>query len=192
MGRRDSSIANAGASSDLPGPAMDVEQLIKKFQVKNLSEQDLVVLSGVHTIGLAHCLLFQKRIYNESDNLEPKFAQSKQRECPLVGGDDNLSPLEFSTSTLFDNRFYIGLLQKQGLLHSDVALLASNSTLDKVIEYANNQTRYFIDFPISMVKMGAIGVLTGENSIIRRNCHLVLLVWARCFGRIHKNTLMIR
>uniref|UniRef100_A0A2N9HD56 peroxidase n=1 Tax=Fagus sylvatica TaxID=28930 RepID=A0A2N9HD56_FAGSY len=45
LGRRDSSIANASASSDLPGPAMDVEQLIKKFQVKNSSEQDLVVLS---------------------------------------------------------------------------------------------------------------------------------------------------
>ena len=167
MGKKDSLIANA--SSDLPGPATNVEQLIMKFKAKNLSEDDLVVLSGVYMIGLVRCFLFKKRIYNESDIVQPKFAQSKGSVLWWVG----MTTCPPFHPTLFDNKYFIGLLQKQGLLHSDAAFLASNSTMQKVIEYVNNQAKYFLYFSISVVKMGAIGVLTGENGVILRNCHSV-------------------
>ena len=83
MGKKDSLIADA--SSDLPGLATDVEQLMKKFMANNLSEDDLVALSAVYTMGLARCFLFRKKIYNESDIVEPKFAQSKKSVVWWVG-----------------------------------------------------------------------------------------------------------
>ena len=67
-------------------------------------------------------------------------------------------------------------MQRKGLLHSDQVLFNGGSTDSIVSEYANgsNGNRLFLsDFAASMIKMGDIDPLTGQNGIIRRVCSAV-------------------
>lgn len=43
-------------------------------------------------------------------------------------------------------------------------------TKQKVIEFSLNQSFFFERFAFSMVKMGQLSVLTGQNGEIRSNC----------------------
>ena len=98
-----------------------------------------------------------------------------QANCPFIGGDNNTSPLD-STSTTFDNAYFSELLGLNGLLHSDQELFSSNgtgSTNSTVSFYSSNSTAFFIDFANAMVKMGNLSVLTGSNGEIRTNCRKV-------------------
>lgn len=67
LGRKDSLESRA---SDVPGhiatPYMPMDKIIAVFASKNLTVQELVALSGAHTIGFAHCSEFSHRIFNFS------------------------------------------------------------------------------------------------------------------------------
>ncbi|CBI19221.3 unnamed protein product, partial [Vitis vinifera] len=82
LGRRDSTTASfSTANSDLPAPTSDLDALISLFSNKGFTTQEMVVLSGTHTIGKAQCSKFRDRIYNET-NIDATFATSKQAICP--------------------------------------------------------------------------------------------------------------
>ncbi|XP_057835244.1 peroxidase 2-like [Cryptomeria japonica] len=52
LGRRDSRSASlSDANNNLPGPTSSLTSLISAFQAQRLSAQDMVALSGAHTIG---------------------------------------------------------------------------------------------------------------------------------------------
>jgi peroxidase len=56
LGRRDGRASSATeASNELPPANGDVPMLAKIFASKDLNLKDLVVLSGAHTLGTAHC-----------------------------------------------------------------------------------------------------------------------------------------
>ncbi|XP_057825552.2 cationic peroxidase 1-like [Cryptomeria japonica] len=102
LGRRDSRNASlSGANSQIPAPTSDLSALISSFSNKGLSTKDMIVLSGAHTIGQARCTSFKIHIYNET-NINSAFATSLKAKCPITGGDDNLSPLDVQTPTVFD------------------------------------------------------------------------------------------
>ncbi|RYQ79126.1 hypothetical protein Ahy_Scaffold6g107823 [Arachis hypogaea] len=62
LGRRDSETASFDlANSDIPGPSSNLPQLISAFQKKGLDMNDLVALSGAHTIGRGRCTLSRRR-----------------------------------------------------------------------------------------------------------------------------------
>ncbi|KAH9314524.1 hypothetical protein KI387_023151, partial [Taxus chinensis] len=122
LGRRDSTTASmANANSNLPSFTSNLDGLNAAFSAVGLSNQDMIALSGAHTIGQARCTTFRTRIYNET-NINSTFAASLQASCPLSGGDDNLSPLDLQTPNTFDNDYYTNLLTQEGLLHSDQEL----------------------------------------------------------------------
>ncbi|KAL9169493.1 hypothetical protein ABFS82_04G082500 [Erythranthe guttata] len=180
LGRRDSTTASIdSANTDIPSPTLDLPELISAFSNKGFTPKEMVALSGAHTIGQARCVVFRERIYNNetNDNIPASFATSLKSNCPLTGGDDNLSPLDATSSLSFDTAYFKNLVSNKGLLHSDQQLFggggATTSTDSLVSGYANNPPAFFSDFASAMIKMGNLSPLTGTNGQIRSNCRKI-------------------
>ncbi|KAJ3700469.1 hypothetical protein LUZ61_004174 [Rhynchospora tenuis] len=180
-GRRD---GNGSSASDVPlnlPPAnATITQLLSFFAKKNLTAQDLVILSGAHTIGKAHCYSFSDRLYNYNGSgtsdrrLDANYQTVLKQEC-TPNDMKNLVGLDAYNATAFDLGYYLGLSQMKGLLSSDVALLDDNITNTYVLHQANNNStdEFFADFAISFMIMGKIGALTHSKGEIRRTCSVV-------------------
>jgi peroxidase len=176
LGRKDARTASqAAANNSIPPPTSNLNALINSFNGVGLSQKDLVALSGSHTIGQARCTSFRARIYNETNNLESSFAQTRQTNCPRATGlgDNNLAPLDLQTPTSFDNNYYKNLVNHKGLLHSDQQLFNGGSADSFVTAYSSNPSAFASDFTAAMIKMGDISPLTGSNGEVRKNCRVV-------------------
>ncbi|KAM3281767.1 cationic peroxidase 1 [Capsicum chacoense] len=170
LGRRDSTTASLStANSDIPAPTLNLSSLISSFSNKGFTAREMVALSGSHTIGQARCTTFRNRLYNET-NINASFATSVKSNCPQSGSDNNLSPLDTTSPTTFDNFYYKNLRIQKGLLHSDQQLFSGGSTDSIVNTYSSNSATFFTDFANAMVKMGNLSPLTGTNGQIRTNC----------------------
>ncbi|KAK4345541.1 hypothetical protein RND71_035717 [Anisodus tanguticus] len=169
LGRRDSTTASrTTANNDIPTPFMDLPALIDNFKKQGLDEEDLVALSGGHTLGFAQCSTFRNRIYNDT-NIDSTFASQRQENCPRSGSDSNLASLD-PTPALFDSKYFSNLVSKKGLLHSDQALFSGGETDELVKTYSTNLRIFSKDFAESMIKMGNIKPLTGNQGQIRVDC----------------------
>lgn len=61
-------------------------------------------------------------------------------------------------------------MNRQGLFTSDQDLYTDSRTRGIVTSFAINETLFFEKFVVSMIKMGQLSVLTGNNGEIRANC----------------------
>ncbi|XP_015075764.1 cationic peroxidase 1-like [Solanum pennellii] len=173
LGRRDSTTASLStANSDIPAPTLNLSSLISSFSNKGFSSREMVALSGSHTIGQARCTTFRDRLYNETD-INASFATSVKSNCPQSGSDNDISPLDTTSPTTFDNIYYKNLRIQKGLLHSDQQLFSGGSTDSIVNTYSSNSATFFTDFANAMVKMGNLSPLTGSNGQIRKNCRKI-------------------
>lgn len=94
--------------------------------------------------------------------------------CPnQVDSDTKLVPMDPVSSTKFDNSYYKNLVNDSGLLQSDQVLMLDNTTSGLVIYYSMFPNLFSNDFGVSMVKLANIGVLTGQDGEIRKNCRIV-------------------
>ncbi|CDP07473.1 unnamed protein product [Coffea canephora] len=182
LGRRDSRTASLSKSnSDIPAPNSTIQNLITFFQRQGLNEQDLVALSGGHTIGVARCVTFRQRLYNQNGNNQPDMTLERtyynglKAVCPNSGGDNNISPLDIASPVKFDNTYYKLILYGKGLLNSDEVLLTGKvaRTMELVKSYAADESLFFHQFANSMIKMGNIKPLTGSKGEIRNNCRRI-------------------
>ncbi|CAN4092289.1 unnamed protein product [Withania somnifera] len=182
LGRKDSKTANfKKANVNIPAPNSTIQNLISLFSRQGLNEEDLVALSGGHTIGMARCVSFRQRLYNQKgDNfpdatLEKTYYNGLKSICPTSGGDNNVSPLDVASPVRFDNTYFKLLLWGKGLLNSDEVLLTGNvkKTKELVKIYAENEAIFFHQFSKSMVKMGNISPPTQLKGEIRKNCRKV-------------------
>lgn len=174
LGRRDATSASLdAANANIPAPTFNKSQLISNFDSQGLSMQDLVVLSGAHTLGFARCTIFRNRIYNDA-NIDPDYAASLQSVCPISGDDEVLVSLD-DTPTSVDTDYYQGLIQNRGLLGSDQQLFQGDSSdTDNLVQYySDNPDNFWSDFGTSMINMGNISPLTGDDGEIRENCRVV-------------------
>ncbi|PON55429.1 Peroxidase [Trema orientale] len=180
LGRRDSTTASlSDANRDLPPPFFDLQTLIDFFSRIGFTAQEMVVLSGGHTVGKARCTTFRSRIYNES-NIDQSFAKKLKNICPssVPTGDNNLAPLDdssssdYSTFDFFDNSYFKNLVRQRGLLHSDQQLFnfSGAQTNSLVLLYSIDQYKFLNDFGEAMVKMGRLSPLTIPDGVIRLNC----------------------
>nr|KYP34459.1 Cationic peroxidase 1 [Cajanus cajan] len=169
LGRRDSTTASFSSASDLPTPLSNLTQLIDTFSKKNFTTEEMVALSGSHTIGQANCVRFRTRIYTNT-NIDSSFATSLRANCPSIGGDNSLSPLDTTSPTTFDNAYFKNLQSRKGLLHSDQELFNGGSTDSQVNAYSTDPSRFKTDFANAIVKMGNLSPLTGSSGQIRTNC----------------------
>jgi peroxidase len=136
----------------------------------NLDTTDLVALSGGHTIGLAHCTSFTDRLYPTQDSTMDKwFAGQLKLTCP-TSTTTNTTVNDIRTPNIFDNKYYVDLMNRQGLFTSDQDMYTDSRTKSIVIDFAKSQDLFFQKFVYSIVKMGQLSVLTGSNGEIRANC----------------------
>ncbi|KAG6553444.1 hypothetical protein Mapa_005180 [Marchantia paleacea] len=180
LGRKDGFISSlVEANTSLPSPFMTFDELVQNFAALGLSKKDMVILSGGHTIGQAHCAVVIPRLYNfngvtgaTDPSLDPTHADFLRTLCP------SNQPLTFigemdATNGTFDNKYFTAVKRNKGLFSSDAALITDSFGARIVNKAARNPLSFFFDFGRSMVKMGKIGVLTGSDGEIRRVCSAV-------------------
>jgi peroxidase len=83
--------------------------------------------------------------------------------------------LDLTTPDTFDSKYYSNLKIGKGLFSSDQELFSTSGadTIAIVNSFNNNQTLFFENFKASMIKMGNVGVLTGSQGEIRKQCNFI-------------------
>ncbi|KAF8407917.1 hypothetical protein HHK36_007055 [Tetracentron sinense] len=183
LGRKDSRSASFSLANDLPTADQGLLTLVSKFLYQGLTVTDMVALVGSHTIGMARCENFRKRIYGGlqetavNNPLTDTYLSNLKSVCPAIGGDNNITAMDYITPNLFDNSFYHTLLKGEGLLNSDQEMYSSLlgvQTKELVRKYAEDSLAFFQQFSDSMVKMGNItnsdSFITGE---VRKDCRFI-------------------
>ncbi|TVU11232.1 hypothetical protein EJB05_44805 [Eragrostis curvula] len=179
-GRRDGVRSNM---DDLPGnfpvPGHHVPRLTELFAQRGLSQEDLVALSGAHSIGGAHCFMFANRIYGFSPgtgadvdpSMDPDLAARLRQACPRPTPNDDP---ERARKGKLDNSYYTELLARRGLLTSDNALVEDPQTRAVVEAFARDDALWQRKFAEAMQKVGALDVILGEGrGQVRTQCRLV-------------------
>ncbi|KAL5711166.1 peroxidase [Ranunculus cassubicifolius] len=131
-----------------------------------------------HTIGFAQCFTFKRRLSDFKGSgkpdpvLDSSMLQSLKSMCP-EGRNSNIAPLDSVSINKFDNVYYKNLMNNTGLLESDQALLDDSKAASMVRYYSMYPYLFSNDFAKSMVKLGNVGVLTGQEGEIRKNCRVL-------------------
>ncbi|KAF7051152.1 hypothetical protein CFC21_059422 [Triticum aestivum] len=179
-GRRDGNVSAASdAQASLPPPTANVAHLTEAFAKNGLSQEDMVTLSGAHTVGVTHCSSFSARLhgYNATTGtgqdpaMDAAKAAELARQCPP--GSPNAVPMDAGSPNTFDTGYFRALLANQGVLASDQTLTSDNATAALVAQNAGNVYLFVTRFGDAMVRMGGIRVLTGGDGQIRTNCRVV-------------------
>uniref|UniRef100_A0A6N2KZQ6 Peroxidase n=1 Tax=Salix viminalis TaxID=40686 RepID=A0A6N2KZQ6_SALVM len=180
-GRWDGKISMASrVQYNIPRANFTIDQQLKLFNSKGLTLEDLVVLSGAHTFGFAHCKQFVGRLYNyrgtkqPDPDMDPRLLKALQMSCPQFGGNsDIIAPFDVTTPFMFDHAYYGNLEAKLGLLASDQALVLDPRTKPLVQQLGNDKQKFFQAFSVAMEKMGSIGVKRGRrHGEKRRYCSM--------------------
>ncbi|XP_076902029.1 peroxidase 24-like [Bidens hawaiensis] len=178
-GRKDGRVSLASeVGGNLPSAGANFTTLQAQFKSKGLNLNDLVTLSGAHTIGISHCTLVARRLYNftgigDADpSLDQTYAQTLRNLCPNPINPATTLEMDPNSSLSFDSNYYRALNQHKGLFVSDAALLTNRQSafMAKILE---NQKVFFAQFALSMVRMGAVKDATGGPGEVRKNCRVV-------------------
>lgn len=172
LGRRDGlNFATRNETlANLPPPSFNASLILASLATKNFTPTDVVALSGGHTIGIGHCSSFTDRLYpNQDPSMDKTFANNLKLTCPTLN-TTNTTVLDIRSPNKFDNKYYVDLMNRQGLFTSDQDLYTDRRTRGIVTSFAINESLFFVEFVNSMVKMGQLNVLTGTQGEIRANC----------------------
>ncbi|CAL0323000.1 unnamed protein product [Lupinus luteus] len=177
LGRRDGLVSKASnVEGNLPKASFNLNQLNNMFSKHNLSQFDMISLSGAHTIGFSHCNQFSNRLYSFSSSshvdptLDSNYAQQLESECPQNPDPSVAVALDLQTSSTFDNLYYLNLVAGKGLLSSDQVLFTDTASKSTVVDFANNPNNFNGAFVTAMRKLGRVGVKTGNEGEIRKDC----------------------
>ncbi|KAF3789568.1 Peroxidase 5 [Nymphaea thermarum] len=180
-GRLDGRISLADeVPHNLPMPFYNLSTLANLFASKGLSLEDLVVLSGAHSIGRAHCPSFHYRLYHfsptqpQDPSLDPSYANYLKSICPPTVkplDESPAVPLDAISSTMMPNTFYVALTQHKGLLGTDQVLMSSMPTRKMVRRFAHNPFLWPNMFADAMVKVGRL--TTNEPGEVRKYCRSI-------------------
>ncbi|XP_017629994.1 peroxidase A2-like [Gossypium arboreum] len=182
LGRRDSRTAHREGTGTIPTGHESLAVIATLFKSMGLDSTDLVALSGVHTFGRARCAAFMDRLYNfnnVSGKIDPTlngtYAKTLGQLCPKGGDVTSLIDLDEQTSLTFDNKYFLDLQNRRGLLQTDQELFSTKGaeTVAIVNRFASSQSQFFNSFAKAMIKMGNINPLTGTNGEIRLDCRKI-------------------
>ncbi|CAM0954400.1 unnamed protein product [Alopecurus aequalis] len=179
-GRRDRRQSRA-TDVNLPGPESTVAQATSFFGTLGLSQMDMVLLLGAHTVGVTHCSVIKStRLYSYAGrsgatdpSLDPYHAfVYKTYVCPnQASSDNNIVFLDDQSSALkVDNSFYKMLQKHRGVLSIDQNLYGDGST-KRMVDMLANTNNFSSLFPAALVKLSEVNVLTGAQGEIRKVCN---------------------
>ncbi|KAG9455434.1 hypothetical protein H6P81_008338 [Aristolochia fimbriata] len=144
-GRRDGRVSLASETTDLPPPSLNVDQLTQFFSEKGLSQEEMVILAGAHTIGRSHCPPFSSRLYSfnsttsQDPSLDANYAAQLKQQCPRGSTDPSIVvPMNPTSPNMMDNGYYVDIVLNRGLFKSDQTLLTNQATASQVSQYAVN------------------------------------------------------
>lgn len=178
LGRKDGLVSKASTvEGNLPRPTMSMDEILKIFESRGFTVQEMVALSGAHTIGFSHCKEFSSNIYNYSKTVQtdpsynPRFADALRNACADFRNNPTLSVFnDVMTPNKFDNMYYQNLPRGIGLLSSDRGLQSDPRTRPYAELYGRDQNAFFKAFAQAMQKLSEYGVKTGRRGEIRRRC----------------------
>ncbi|TMW95609.1 hypothetical protein EJD97_008604 [Solanum chilense] len=177
-GRKDGNVSLASeVTSHLPLPDSNISTLLQLFAKKGLNVNDLVTLSGAHTIGVAHCGTFSRTVFNFSGkgDMDPSpnatYAKDLKDVCPNPVNPATIVDMDPLSPTSFDSNYFNILINQNKGFQSDAALLSDKDSVI-VIKKLQDDNTFFFEFAKSMMKMGAIELLTGNAGQIRKNCRV--------------------
>nr|KJB17956.1 hypothetical protein B456_003G029000 [Gossypium raimondii] len=119
---------------------------------------------------------FSNRIYNFSrqsavdPTLNRAYATQLQQMCPKNVDPRIAINMDPNTPRAFDNVYYKNLQQGKGLFTSDQVLFTDKRSKPVVNAWAANSNTFNSAFITAITKLGRVGVKTGRNGNIRRNC----------------------
>ncbi|KAF3781605.1 Peroxidase 10 [Nymphaea thermarum] len=186
-GRRDGRVSRAAtAEAQLPSPFDTLAAILAAFNERGLHQNDTITLLGAHTIGHTHCRFVQSRLYNFSGDGAPDptmnstLAESLKLICPEDDDEEadmdgrTKLPMDFGGYDTFDSHFYQNVVEGYGVLYADQQLMASAATANLVVDYAIDTDLFRREFARAMVKLSSVGVLTGSQGEVRRDCRRLL------------------
>ncbi|KAF5185010.1 Peroxidase [Thalictrum thalictroides] len=183
-GRRDGRVSlKDDVPKNLPPPFFNAKQLEDNFAKKGLSLDEMVVLSGAHSIGVSHCSSFSNRLYTfntthpQDPSLDSKYAAFLKTKCPAPSSNGaskvTTLPLDIGTPNRLDNAYYKELKKHRGLLTSDQTLFDSPLTTGIVKNNIVSPSTWADKFAAAMIHMGTIDVMTVNHGEIRKNCKVI-------------------
>ncbi|KAB8117668.1 hypothetical protein EE612_059919 [Oryza sativa] len=181
LGRRDGVVSLASeALANLPAPSDNFTTLESNFAGKGLDVKDLVILSGAHTIGVGHCNLFGARLFNftgaaapsADPSLNAAYAAQLRATCGSPSNNATAVPMDPGSPARFDAHYFVNLKLGRGLFASDAALLADRRAA-ALVHGLTDQDYFLREFKNAVRKMGRVGVLTGDQGEIRKNCRAI-------------------
>ncbi|KAL3336144.1 hypothetical protein AABB24_032066 [Solanum stoloniferum] len=174
-GRKDGTRSRIEDAINLPPPPLNSSELIRLFGQRGFTAQEMVALSGAHTLGVASCSSFKHRLSNFDSThdvdptLDAQFAKTLSKRCT----SDKSEQAFDTTKDTFDNDYYNALQRNTGVLFSDQTPYNNPRTRGIVNAYAFNQAMFFLDFQQAMLKMGLLDVKEGSNGEVRANCRII-------------------
>ncbi|CAN6450710.1 unnamed protein product [Victoria cruziana] len=174
LGRKDSLTSTAeSVAGKLPQPTFGLDQLSHLFASHGLTQTDLIALSGAHTVGFSHCNRFSSRIYRTNGvdpTLNQTYAAELQGMCPKNVDPTIAINMDPRTPKAFDNAYFQNLQRGMGLFTSDQSLFADRRSRPTVDTFAGNRFAFERAFVAAITKLGRVGVKTGQQGNIRRDC----------------------
>ncbi|XP_041021773.1 peroxidase 16-like [Juglans microcarpa x Juglans regia] len=177
LGRRDGRISTiASVQKHLPHPDFTLDQLNSMFGLHGLNQTDVIALSGAPTIGSSHCSRFSKRIHRFSlqNRIDPTlnltYALQLRQMCSLRVDPRNAINMDPTTPRSFYNAYYRNLQQGKGLFISDQVLFTDARSKPTVNLFASNNDAFRRAFVSAITKLGSVGVKTGNQGEIRKDC----------------------
>ncbi|XP_030519879.1 peroxidase 57-like [Rhodamnia argentea] len=176
-GRRDGLVSNPN-EVNLPGPTLSVSEAEQVFAPKGFTLTEMVTLLGAHSVGVAHCSLFQDRLSDFQGTGAPDPTMDSSLVAKLKGicgnskSNDPTAFLDQRTPFALDNQFYRQIMQREGVMQIDQELAVDKSSAGIVSQFASDANGFKKSFASVMVKLGSVQVLTGNAGEIRRNCRV--------------------
>ncbi|CAA2976665.1 peroxidase 57-like [Olea europaea subsp. europaea] len=170
-GRRDSLTSLAkNVENNVPLPDQTTQQITALFNRKGLTVEEMVVLTGAHSIGIAHCANIIERFWDQQKRkeIEPGYHGAVGFSC---GNDpEQIFPFDTLTEYKMDSHFYKQVLNKRALIESDQNMARDPQTANIMKTLADDQEGWFGKFIKTIIKLGEIEVLTGDQGEIRKQC----------------------